>query len=416
MRADRKAFSIYIVYKDRGKIFCLDVNAKASLCHPSARTASRHFVRVHTGKESPLSTQGSKMPPEAAEEKREMAAEPILSADAPSLSSVVRSFKPNSTVDSDSDSDFVIESRPASEDLDISLQEKPKVGSECAIQTLYEGPPKCDCCKNWVEEYPDDLRMAIEEEEQTKQKALIVRMRKNHGEGKALELDSVVVQSESLKKTLGEVFEGYQGITSSLKKLVFRAPFRPFLYRWARFEQKYARQEREDPESASYTKLLYDVLHSELKDSMAEIDDLVSHGVMTYSFLWALFEPGVRIVAVQDGQPDRFFIVDSCAYNHEKGYFGITVTFVDWDGNRFGYTKTLVAICGYSGTKTITELNVMPAILYPSREGSERSAVARGLRFVELRDYHYKAYHGTFRYKAGEREVERQVFDIIPIS
>lgn len=333
--------------------------------------------------------------------------EPILSADRPTTTA---------DSDSDSDSDDSIESGSTSADPDAFEKVNEAVGLECAIQTLYEEPPKCECCKNWVEEYPDDLRMAIEEEEQSKQKALVVRMRKNHGDGKALVLDSVVVQSESLKATLGEVFEGYQGITPSLKKLVFRAPFHPFHYRWAKFKQILERQKIEDPESASYTQLLYDVLHTELKDTMAEIADLVAHGVITYSLLWALFEPGTRVVAVQDGQPDRFFIVSNYAYNHEKSLFEIAAIFVDWEGSRFAYTRAKMAIGRFSGTKAIAELNVMPATLYPSREESEASAIARGRRFVELRGYHYMAYHGNFRFKAGEEdEQQRQVCNYLPV-
>lgn len=105
-------------------------------------------------------------------------------------------------------------------------------GAHCTIQTLYEGRSRCFCCKNWVKEYPKDLRTAMEEQAGTKQKALVARMAKNHGDGKPLVLNSIVVQSSSLRKTLEEVFQGYRGITASLKKLVFKAPFHPFYYRW----------------------------------------------------------------------------------------------------------------------------------------------------------------------------------------
>lgn len=351
------------------------------------------------------------MAPGSAEGASGMAArdEPVMPAD-----------RPTATEDSDSESNASIESRSSSADPDAFEKVNEAVGLECAIQTLYEGPPKCECCKNWVEEYPEDLRMAIEEEEQSKQKALVVRMRKNHGDGKALVLDSVVVQSESLKTTLGQVFEGYQGITSSLKKLVFRAPFHPFHYRWEKFRQVLERQKVEDPESASYTQLLYDVLHRELRDTMAEIADLIAHGVITYPLLWALFEPGTRVVAVQDGQPDRFFIVSNYAYNHEKDFFDMAATFVDWEGSRFAYTKTRMAIGLFGGTKTITDLRVMPAALYPLRQEAEASAIARGRRFVELRGYHYVAYQGSVKFKADadsefEKDVVRQVSDVLLI-
>ncbi|TLS21445.1 uncharacterized protein PpBr36_10317 [Pyricularia pennisetigena] len=36
-------------------------------------------------------------------------------------------------------------------------------GFRCSVQTFYEGPPRCSCCKNWVEDYADDLRETIKE-------------------------------------------------------------------------------------------------------------------------------------------------------------------------------------------------------------------------------------------------------------
>lgn len=338
----------------------------------------------------------------------ELQSDLLLTVGAPTLSSVVRSL-PITDTQARPNPDTASAPQSTSNNLAMHQHDRVQLGSECAIQTLYEGPPKCRCCKNWVEEYPDDLRMAVEEQEQTKQKALVVRMRKNHGEGRALELDSIVVQSQSLKETLGEVFEGYQGITPSLKKLVFRAPFRPFFYRWALFEKIFQRQKLEDPESARYTQLLYDVLQSELRDEMDEVDDLVAHRVITYPLVWALFEPGSRIVAIGNDQPDRFFIVDDCAYNQHDGYFGISVTFVDWNGQHFGYTKTALAIWQYNGTRDIAKLNVMPDSLCPSRKEREADAIARGRLFMKLRGFHYIAYSGPFLQRIDGRLVERQV-------
>ncbi|GKT82374.1 AAA protein [Colletotrichum tofieldiae] len=186
-------------------------------------------------------------------------------------------------------------------------------GAEYAVQTLYEGRPKCSCCKNWVEDFPKDLHVKIESQPEVKRKALVVRMRRNHdggeGDGEPLALDSIVVQSSSLKATLSELFEGYEGITPSLKKVVFRSPFRPFYYRWKHFGHILDRQKRHDPTAATYTQLLYNILSNNFGSTIAEIDDHASHGVITHSQLWALFEPGTRVIA-KEGHDERFFIVD----------------------------------------------------------------------------------------------------------
>ncbi|OJI97958.1 hypothetical protein ASPVEDRAFT_24871 [Aspergillus versicolor CBS 583.65] len=323
-------------------------------------------------------------------------AEDLLS---PSLTDIIEFLKPGEEPDKNAPA-----RAPANQVNGKDTQ--PAEGSECAIQTLYEGPPKCRCCKNWVEQYPDDLRMAIEQQPRTKQRALIVRMGINHGDGKPLALHSVVIQSQSLKDTLGEVFEGYKGITPSLKKVVFKAPFRPFFYRWSRFCQILERQKKEDPTAATYTQLLFDVLKAELAETMAEVDDLLQHRVVTYRMLWALFEPGVCVVTSASGS-ERFFLVEDCEYNDEKGYLGVVVRFVDWDGKRFGYDTGCLAICGFAGTKAITDLDVFPVAFHPSREQAEAAAISRGRRFRELCGLQYMAYSGLITYKVGDTTIEK---------
>lgn len=139
-------------------------------------------------------------------------------------------------------------------------------------------------CINWVEKDSDNLRTPIEEREPTKQKTLIVRLCKSHEERRSLKLNSVVVQSRSLKETLARVFEGYQRITESLKRLVFRTPFRPFYYSWSLLEETRRRQKLEVADAAKYTQLLYDVLDNELQPIRAEEYDVTSHRLIIYPY------------------------------------------------------------------------------------------------------------------------------------
>lgn len=270
-------------------------------------------------------------------------------------------------------------------------------GSEGTIQTLYEDPPKCQCCINWVEQHPEDVRMEVEQQEQTKQKALVVRMCKNHREGKALVLDSVLVQSESLKETLAQVFEGYQGITPDLKKLVFRAPFHSFYYRWENFTQILDDQKMNDPEAASYTQLLYDVLDTELRGARNDVADLLGNGVITYELLWSLFEPGERVIS-KIGSHSQFFVTQR-SHTKEKGSFELEGKFVDWDGSKFGYSSAMLQVRPFAGTKPITQLEVFPARLCPTLENIESEAIARGKKFCDLRSFHHIAYSKTVTYR-----------------
>ncbi|KAE8370617.1 P-loop containing nucleoside triphosphate hydrolase protein [Aspergillus caelatus] len=323
---------------------------------------------------------------------------PIAMTGAASLSSAIASLK---SYDAPEPGEETTTQAALEEDV-------PPEGSQLVIQTLYEGPAKCHCCKNWVEEYPDDLRMAVEDQPETKRKAFVVRMGKNHDGEKPLVLDSIVVQSPSLKKTLGEVFSGFAGITASLKKLVFKAPFHPFYNRWKLFSEILERQKREDPDAAAYTQLLYDVLNSELKDDMDEIEDHVSHGVITYRLLWALFEPGSRIVTAPM-LDERFLIVESTQYDSNEGYFGVHAKGIDWDGKEFGYANAMLPIFQFSGTRRINELLVFPESFHSSIDKARLNAISRGRIFQKLHGIHYRAYSGAMLLKNGNTNAERNV-------
>ncbi|RSM11843.1 hypothetical protein CDV31_006611 [Fusarium ambrosium] len=322
--------------------------------------------------------------------------------DAPSLSTTLDSLipplasPPGSPSSTPSPSNLV--------DFESPDPSQGKEGSLCSIQTLYEGPPKCKCCINWVEAYPDDVRMAVEEEAETKQKALVVRMSKNHDDEKPLALHSIIVQNASLKQTLGQVFEGYRGITTSLKKLVFKTPFRPFHFRWKQLAELLEYQNQHDRDAAAYTQLLYSVLHGELHEQMAEINDLLDHGVITYNRFWALFEPGKLVFNVKNGDEHSFIAID-CQYNDSEKQLVVTAKYIDWDGERFGYAPTCLKVHEFSGTRKLSELEVYPASLLQSPEETRSRLISRGKKFHSLNTgIHHMAYSGRVTFTDPKRD------------
>ena len=70
-----------------------------------------------------------------------------------------------------------------------------------------------------------------------------------------------------------------------LKKLVFKAPFRPFYHRWNKFSDILKRQKKEDHPGYLFSQLLYKVLYAELRGKMAEIKDHMEQRIVTYNLL-----------------------------------------------------------------------------------------------------------------------------------
>ncbi|KAJ8128324.1 hypothetical protein O1611_g5312 [Lasiodiplodia mahajangana] len=308
-------------------------------------------------------------------------------AQEPSLSETLEAFKSTGGKESKS-SAFKV------------LTEVVESGSECAVQTLYEGPPKCRCCKNWVTTYPRDLKSSIEQQIETKKKALVVRMGKNHEDGKPLVLDSIVVQSQFLKEFLGEVFHGYRGITTTLDRLVFKSPFHAFYYRWDALEELAENRKNTGSDADAHVQLLYNLLDIELRETRDEIRDLVKNGVITYDTLWAIFRPGSLVYSAIEDR-DRVFLLQSTYY--VEGFMGLNVKFVDWDGTQFGYRTIPLTIRQFAGTQRVADLGVYPIQFHPSRKEVEEGVKARGEKFRDMHGFQYMLYKGAMLCDRGRR-------------
>ncbi|OTB01387.1 hypothetical protein M426DRAFT_25691 [Hypoxylon sp. CI-4A] len=282
-------------------------------------------------------------------------------------------------------------------------------GQLCDVKTLYEGPMKCACCVNWVEEPPADLR-PDEEEDESRRHALLVRLRRNHGEGKSMVLHSIVVQSSFLKSFLGQVFKHYSGITPALKKLVFKAPFHGFFYEWARLERMAA--EVEEPTSRNHVRLMLKLLKNELKETISLSSDLNTNGVITYDLLWTIFKPGIDVYTFEDGY-DRIYRLQRTQYvsGPSGQLFQLTLGEVETDGSTFGYQTKFANIAYFPGTRKVQDLEIFPASSHP-RLGELKDALRkRGEMFrkIHLQDYFYCSYKGLIIDGKHKRNVEGRI-------
>lgn len=208
-------------------------------------------------------------------------------------------------------------------------------------------------------------------------------------------LHSIVVQSSYLKSILGEVFAEYSGITTTLKKLVFKAPFHCFFYEWHRLEKIV--REIQDPERKSHARLLRKILRSELKETISLSNDLSQNGVVTYDYLWTIFKPGVDIYTFEDGY-DRIYRLQSTQYvsNLSSQYFQPTVHEIDCEGDGFGYNWKQIPIHRFPGTRQIQDLDAFPASFHPRLGEVKEALKKRGemFRMIHLKPYYYGAYKG----------------------
>ncbi|KAF5640605.1 TOB3 (member of AAA-ATPase family) [Fusarium sp. NRRL 52700] len=231
--------------------------------------------------------------------------------------------------------------------------------------------------------------------------ALIVRREKEHGEidESVLSLHSITVQSPLLKKILGPVFKGYKGINTNLKKLEFHAPFREFFYRWDEFNQADPRNDSNDSsEACSHYKLLADIIHAEIKPRIEQASDLLNNGVISFDYVWTLFEPDVEVYTKIEGR-DRLFKLSSGNYSKTPDgtvAYVLNVRFIDTDGDTLGYTETSLTLLPFENVIPILDLDVIPARLCPDLDQIRERLVQRGRLFESLQGINHKTYSGIY--------------------
>ena len=268
-----------------------------------------------------------------------------------------------------------------------------KLGMITDVKNLYQSKPDNRNKTTWVDKYPDDLEEAAENAESARY-ALLIRNSKCYDGRKKLQIDSVVVQSPLIKQVLGSVLKDYPGITTTLDRLTFKAPFQPFIHRWKNLLE--ALESEQDSETKSHLGLLHRILEAELRDDLKARDDFILNGVITYNTIWMIFEPGTTVFTVQDGH--------NCAARFNNGYFqrtqcgnryAVSCQIVDWDGENFGFGNTEFYVWEFEGTTKITNLSAYPLEYHPNLLNVKEALIQRGKAFEELSGYHYKNYHGV---------------------
>ncbi|CAK7237270.1 hypothetical protein SCUCBS95973_009905 [Sporothrix curviconia] len=278
---------------------------------------------------------------------------------------------------------------------DDGKTEKVVVGMECAQKNLYQ---KWDMHNRftWTETYPEDLDEAAENE-QTEKFAILVRNKKSYDARKTLEIDSIIIQSPLLKNVLRTVLADYPGVTTGLRRLIFSAPFQPFVHRWTALEAALADDKKYDEATRNHVQLLRDLLHAELKDTIRAVEDYKANRVVSYEHAWTIFHPDCIVVTSRYGQPvaNRLKLGQYMEHPRLGSCFELTTDRLEYDGHKFGYETAHIYIFPFAGTVPIDSLDVFPLSYHANPDAVRASLLDRGKRYAALAGWHYVSYKST---------------------
>ena len=283
-----------------------------------------------------------------------------------------------------------IYAKPRAETTQEDLDEE-SIGLSDSVKKLYEGPPRCPCCINWVEDYPDNVKECFENTAEAKEHALLVRVKKNHAGQNPTTIDSIVIQSPLLKTALQRILDKYPGLSPQLDHLVFEAPFECFFHRWSLLEAALNTEANE--KTHKHLSLLHAVLAEELKDTLSQYQDLTSHGVIRFRDLWTIFMPDHNIF-LNNRPSDEVVKLSRAYYTGDHEHFILEYRQVSWDGYDIGYCKEQVFVSRFDGTCPINQLSTYPFAYHKSQSEVRQKLVIRGHRFKNLAAVKFMAYKG----------------------
>lgn len=306
--------------------------------------------------------------------------------------------EPNTSVSPDDQALVLLgdkpEDSPANKDSEDSAtddedSEQADIGMTCQIKNLYEGRSRCDCCYNWVEEYPEDLKESLDKK-LTQKYAVVVKKKKSHNKPKPLELHEIGIQSPLLKEFLQQTLLEYQNIPFALEEVIFSSPFAAFFHYLPQI--KAAAANHENAEIKSHVRVLYNLLKKEFSDTVKAHEELVQNHIINFGSLWAIYQPGDLIVESDQGMYK--LIKTSYETTNAGRKFQLQCRYVDWDGKRFGYGKIYKSISEFDNTVQITELPLFPLRFAKDIDQISESFLSRGRIFESLSGCYYKAYRG----------------------
>lgn len=287
-----------------------------------------------------------------------------------------------------------------------------QVGMTVESKNLYREDPRLP----WQELSPEEIGINASAISASNKFALVVRREKRIGDTDqpAVSLHSITIQSPLIKALLGPVFANYQGINTNLKKLEFIAPFHEFFYRWTEFTRVKAKLQ-DETEVAHYG-LLFDIISNEITPHIEEAGDLVKNGVISFEYLWSLFEPGTEIYSRVDDKDRLYLLLASRYVDIAPGVriFTLTCRYVETDGVNFGFTTSNLTIGSFANVKPISDLNVMPSHLKPDIEAVRERLHARGKKFEQLNGFHHKSYNGYYKFLEAPFEGSRKRYASAP--
>ncbi|KAK6513066.1 hypothetical protein TWF506_009229 [Arthrobotrys conoides] len=217
-----------------------------------------------------------------------------------------------------------------------------------------------------------------------------IEQNSRYSSGKILE-----IKSEPVKKALEKMIIGYPEISFSVATPTLTFPLKELHIFSDKLNALAEEEEAKGTELGQHLSVLMKFLNNEWEPYNKKVSYWTDAGLITFDYLWTLFQPGSYIYTTISKKP-RVLRLDSFSYrsNCSSKWGQIYGTYIDYDGTMFGESSIDFTIPEFRGSRKIIELQVFPLDKHPKKEALVKRLIDRGTKFVGLQGYHCKKYNG----------------------
>ncbi|KAM0808329.1 putative P-loop containing nucleoside triphosphate hydrolase protein [Seiridium cardinale] len=206
------------------------------------------------------------------------------------------------------------------------------------------------------------------------------------------------VNSPLLKQLLEDVVGDFpnEPIDASAEVEIDLPAYCLFFYR-KELEKEGTKRFADNEEGQAHLKILLQYIDDSLEDEFKSHRRAITSEAkaINYEHLWTIFKPGTIVFLNFLGQPRAFKLLSFFYCTGDDAGLGLSVEFVDFDGEMFGTRTTEFRIPKYSGTLRCEQLNVKPLELLATKEKIRQYLVERGHRFEKLVGQNFMQYSGV---------------------
>ncbi|KAJ8123882.1 hypothetical protein ONZ43_g270 [Nemania bipapillata] len=198
-----------------------------------------------------------------------------------------------------------------------------------------------------------------------------------------------------MRKVLDEVLKDYQNLDLGVEDYTFTPPFMPLCHRWEALNNFGGTAV--EPVLKQAASELIDFLTPTVASSVASVAQTRATGKIAFADIWQIFAPDTLVSTT-------FYGVQTtcCVTNYVKipgtddtpPSWKISMKFIDWNGERAGFSSTSMTINHYLGYRRVHSLQAFPLSFLEDEATYRASMIDRGKVFEQLRGYHFMNANG----------------------